>query len=222
MRQELQLQKRKSGDPHWKQLVEQGRGLEEREKDIRWAKGDLLNAVRKEYGEETLKRFADDCGWAESEMTLYQYGRVSRSFPENFRRIKNLSFTHFVEVTGAFPKEEEEKERNDWLKKAEAEQLSTRELKWELQKAMPKRNRSHFEAAYTRLNRISFLLDEILEQDLSGISSEERRTFMELYFKCGEKFGRIGGGGGGSNMQSLPDGGNGGGGQQVGATAMAV
>ena len=64
---------------------------------LRWKLGDCALLVMKKYSEKTMEDFARDIGQHKS--TVYQYAKVSSSFPQSLRRrlkerYPNLNYSH--------------------------------------------------------------------------------------------------------------------------------
>lgn len=98
----------------WTSLVAEGVSAREQRDGAQWVLGDLADKVETQYGELSLKRFADEIGVTYS--ALLSYRTVSRAYPdtpENSTRVENLSWSHHRAVASS-------EERESLLEKAEA------------------------------------------------------------------------------------------------------
>lgn len=110
-----------------------------KEIDIRnqWFKGDIVERIVAIYGENSLKKFAEEI--KESVVTLENYRRVSRAFPIG-KRYWNLSWTHYfiASFTDSYRKSKKKFlgiERYKWIEKAHDEGWNVTRLTEEIKKS---------------------------------------------------------------------------------------
>lgn len=77
-----------------------------------WGRAAVAASLRHRYGEKAIEKFANGVGQGTS--TVRQLAQVHETFPENARRLANLSFYHHVTALQA-------KDPTAALEKAEAE-----------------------------------------------------------------------------------------------------
>lgn len=76
----------------WEEYLSIWDALNEHEDNILWAKALVCAAIEVQYGEESIRAFANDVGIGES--TAYGYRRTWMEFPRSEDRFPELSFSH--------------------------------------------------------------------------------------------------------------------------------
>jgi len=79
-------------DMAWEEYYSIWEALDELEDGVMWGRALVCAAIDAQYGEESVKAFASDCGIGES--TAYRYRRTWMAFPRREDRFPELSFTH--------------------------------------------------------------------------------------------------------------------------------
>ena len=98
----------------------------------RWLIGDLANALPKVYGWGTIGQFGDDIGIAQA----VNYATVSATYEKSVRtEYSDLSWSHFERLASR-------KKRTQWLKKAQDNKWSVRQLKTALDESDEKADRA--------------------------------------------------------------------------------
>jgi hypothetical protein len=73
----------------WDQAIKRGKECLVRASDIQWELGELADRIEPKYGDETLKKFAEEL--TVSPLTLRNYRAVFRAFPQkNLRRFNSF------------------------------------------------------------------------------------------------------------------------------------
>jgi hypothetical protein len=79
----------------WEELASAGREVMQHMDTGRWLAGDIANRVTRQFGEDSLGKFAADIGIAQRQ-TLYTYAQVSARFDNSLRgEFPALSWSHF-------------------------------------------------------------------------------------------------------------------------------
>jgi hypothetical protein len=79
----------------WEALASAGREVMQHMDTGRWLAGDIANRVTRQFGEDSLGKFAADIGIARRQ-TLYTYAQVSARFDNSLRgEFPALSWSHF-------------------------------------------------------------------------------------------------------------------------------
>lgn len=83
-------------DMRWEEYYSIWEGLAELEDNIMWGRALVCAAIDAQYGEESVKSFASDCGIGES--TAYRYRRTWLAFPRREDRHPELTFSHHAKA----------------------------------------------------------------------------------------------------------------------------
>jgi hypothetical protein len=119
----------------WEEWISTYLQLNEATNSVSWLKADFLRKLHEKFGGESLEKFATDVG--EPRSTVANYVRVSRAFPPG-ARVPHLSFTHHYQASFVDSYDEAKKEfatdkRFEVIEEAGARNISTRQLKDEIQ-----------------------------------------------------------------------------------------
>lgn len=99
----------------WEQAISLGMEAREQGDQSSWLLGDLANEVEKDYGEDSLGKYAYAIGVVKK--TLQGYRTVASVFPQETReKYRKLSFSHF-KILASLSKPEawlEKADNNDW------------------------------------------------------------------------------------------------------------
>jgi hypothetical protein len=152
-------------DAEFERLVEEGKAAAKAGSDSFWRLGDLALRITEHYSRENgLQDFADRIGVHYK--SLWSYSRVAKAFPESSRRLElPVTWSHHWAVAGL-------KDRDEWVKKAEAEGWSVRELIREATKGRA--------SSAGRANKSPLLPDEdvieLASDNLQAVVVEARRA----------------------------------------------
>jgi hypothetical protein len=109
----------------WEQYLSEGMEAREMGDDSAWKLGDLALGIDKDYGEDSLGKYAYAIGVVKK--TLQGYRTVAATFsPKTREKYHKLSFSHF-KTLAALPKP------NAWLEKADDNDWSVETLTKEVQ-----------------------------------------------------------------------------------------
>jgi hypothetical protein len=111
----------------WEEAISRGMVARESEDNGRWALGDLANEVEKDYGKDSIGKYAYAIGVARK--TLMGYRTVASKFDMPIRiKYQKLSFSHFKTCCSLEKPEA-------WLEKADDDNWSVEHLSKEISKA---------------------------------------------------------------------------------------
>lgn len=99
----------------WEEYLVEGLNARESGDMSAWILGDLSTGIQKDYGEDSIGKYAVGIGVAKK--TLMNYRTVASSFPTDTRnKYRKLSFSHFKAVAGLEKPEAwlEQADDNDW------------------------------------------------------------------------------------------------------------
>jgi hypothetical protein len=119
---------------NWEEAVSIGMELRNMKDNSQWDLGDLGARIDKDYGGDSLGKFANEIGI--NKKSMQQYRRVSLAFPKS-KRIDLLSHRHHLILAAR-------EDRNKWLKKAADNTWTVRQLQRELKMAeVPEEEQVH-------------------------------------------------------------------------------
>jgi hypothetical protein len=115
----------------WEEFLTEGMAAREAKDDSNWKLGDLALEVAKDYGEDSIGKFA--YGISVPKKSLMNNRTVAKRFPLELRsKYKKLSWSHFEAVSA------EKIERPEvWLEKADNDELSVESLRKAINEAYP-------------------------------------------------------------------------------------
>ena len=124
----------------WEDWITTYLQLNEATNSVSWIKADFLMRLFEKFGGDSLEKFASDVN--EPRSTVANYVRVSRAFPPE-TRIPHMSFTHHYQASFVDSYDENKKEfatdkRFEVIEEAAARNISTRQLKDEIQETKEK------------------------------------------------------------------------------------
>jgi hypothetical protein len=115
----------------WEELIVKGMEARSLKDDSQWILGDLSEIVQKNYGEDSIGKYAYGVGVERK--TLMNYRTISKRFPIHIReKYKKLSWSHFSAVSA-----EKIQKPEAWLEKADTEELSVESLRKQIVEAYP-------------------------------------------------------------------------------------
>jgi len=115
----------------WEEYLVAGMSAREAKDDSNWLLGDLALGVSKDYGEDSIGKYA--YGISVSKKALMNNRTIAKRFPQEVRiKYKKLSWSHFEAVS---PLKIERPEA--WLEKADDEELSVESLRKAINEAYP-------------------------------------------------------------------------------------
>jgi hypothetical protein len=120
---------------NWEDFVGYYLQLTEAANSFSWIKADVLLALSEKFGDQSLEKVSTDIG--EPRSTVVNYVRTARAFPPE-KREASLSFSHHFQASFADSYDERKGEfstdkRFDWVETALEKQLSTRDIRDEIQ-----------------------------------------------------------------------------------------
>lgn len=109
--------------------------LTEAENSFSWIKADVLLALSEKYGDQSLEKVSVDIGVPRS--TVVNYVRTAKGFPAD-KREPSISFSHHFQASFADSYDEHKgtfatEKRFEWVEKAAEKNLSTRDIRDEIQ-----------------------------------------------------------------------------------------
>ena len=121
----------------WEELISLWTISKEAETKSQWVKGDITLKIAGIYGEQALRKFAQEVG--EKLTTLEHYRRVSRAFPHG-KRNYNMTWTHYLlaSFTDSYKKDVnmfQGNSRFDWAEKASDGGWTTPKMQQEIKKS---------------------------------------------------------------------------------------
>jgi len=113
----------------WEEYVSQGIIARESKDNSQWLLGDLALGVKKDYGEDSIGKYATEISVAKNSLKVYR--NVASTFEKDMRIFfSRLSFTHFQLCAG---QDDPEK----WLKLADDNNWTCEQLAIEIKKTKP-------------------------------------------------------------------------------------
>lgn len=154
-----------------------------------WFKGDIADRLTILYGENSLKKFAQDVD--ENVVSIEHYRRVARAFPIGKRGL-NLSWTHYfiASFTDSYKKGSNHffgRERFNWVDKAHDERWSTTRLAQEIKKAkaLVDDRVSIFDYYNSYLTKVKNIL---LHIEIARLSKEEAANLLNKLEEIKKEF----------------------------------
>lgn len=115
----------------WEEYITLGQEARESKDDSNWKLGDLALGVDKDYGEDSIGKYA--YAISVPKKSLMNNRTIAKRFPEEVRvRYKKLSWSHFEAVSATKIEKPEA-----WLEKADNEELSVEALRKAVSEAYP-------------------------------------------------------------------------------------
>lgn len=156
-------------DRAYESILEAGRAARERGDETAWLVGDLAMRVGIKYGENRLRDFATEAGYAT--VTVRAYRKVSATFPKNVRNLfGNITFSHYRYVLNAVGDDGDIEEALDYLKRASDDNWSVDYLRQTLAREQGKVVKEHLLDAYAKITAVNEnlgIVQMIMEKGLS-------------------------------------------------------
>ncbi len=115
----------------WEEYIVLGQNAREAKDDSNWALGDLALGIDKDYGEDSIGKYAYAIGVAKK--ALMNNRTIAKRFPLDIRaKYKKLSWSHFEAVSAIKIQRPEA-----WLEKADDDDLSVEALRKAVNEAYP-------------------------------------------------------------------------------------
>lgn len=163
----------------WESFVSLWTICDEAEQLVNWYRGDIACRVAVKYGEQSLKKFAQEVGV--SYRTLIAYRRTSRAFDLD-NRLSKLTWTHHFTASQVDPWDKGKQKflstgRFSWTERAHDENWSVGKLRLEIAHNKAKENEDLYQfylEAVRRFGRIitHWEIDELSNDERKGLAVE--------------------------------------------------